>query len=96
LIPLQTHNVALTGPIADFVVELVDGKITKQGYASDVLSSYKASPEYTAQEEELVKAEEEVDGPDVASVTKPKVAQANGQLIKKEEIAQGRLSKEAG
>jgi hypothetical protein len=87
--------VALTGPVADFVVEMVDGKITKQGSTSNVLSGYEISRGQVDEEEELMETEEATDPSCSAEAPKVLAPQANGQLIKKEETAEGRVSTKA-
>lgn len=86
---MQTHNVAMTGPIADFVVSLgTDGRILSQGTMSKALAANKAlSKELKAGELELHKAEETIDG-EVPEVREGK----SGKLIVAEEVAVGHVS----
>jgi hypothetical protein len=74
---------------------MVDGKITKQGSAFNVLSGYEISQEQVDEEEGLMEAEEETDPSCSAEAPKVLALQANGQLIKKEETAEGRVSTKA-
>lgn len=86
---LQTHNVAMTGPIADFVVSLgSDGRILSQGTMSKALATSKTLiKELKTRELELHKAEETVDG-EVPAVREGK----SGKLVVAEEIAEGHVS----
>jgi ABC-type methionine transport system ATPase subunit len=59
---LVTHNVALTTPIADFVVSLgTDGRIISQGAPTTVVVEDKALAEQIAHEQEAIKLEEELE-----------------------------------
>ena len=85
----QTHNIALAGPVADFVVSLgQDGRILCQGTLSEALKSNKALlKEVKAEEGEVAKADETMD--DVI----PEIPEGKGgKLILKEEIAEGHVS----
>ena len=68
---LQTHNVAMASPIADFVVSLgTDGRVVSQGTLSKVLAKDdKLSKELAEERAEMEKAENEVDAvePDVVA-----------------------------
>ena len=88
-IPLQTHNVAMTSPISDFVVSLgSDGRILSQGTMSKALATSKAlTRELKAGELELHKAEEAVDG-EIPEVHEGK----SGKLMVAEEVAEGHVS----
>jgi len=85
----QTHNIALAGPVADFVVSLgQDGRILCQGTLSEALKSNKALlKKAKAEEGEVAKADEIVDDvfPDIPEGK-------GGKLILKEEIAEGHVS----
>ena len=86
---MQTHNVAMTGQIADFVVSLgTDGRILSQGTMSKALATNKAlTKELEAGKLELHKAEEMVDG------EAPEVREGkSGKLIVAEEVAEGHVS----
>jgi ABC-type glutathione transport system ATPase component len=86
----QTHNTTLARPIADFIIEVKDGRIVWQGSAKDVIISASASPE----------GEEEVSPVDTGErahtrsheVTAPG-DQTAGFLIKKEAVSQGEVSR---
>lgn len=90
---LQTHNVAMVSPIADFVVSLgTDGTVSSQGSVSDALAKdSKLLQEAAKDQEVLEKTEEEVDG--VAPEGKPK--EAEGKLIMAEEVEEGHVSLES-
>ncbi|KAF9645156.1 hypothetical protein BDM02DRAFT_3189933 [Thelephora ganbajun] len=86
---LVTHNIALAGPVADFVVSLgQDGQILSQGTFSEALKSNKALlKEVKAEDAEVAKADETID--DVL----PEIPEGKGgKLIVKEEIAEGHVS----
>ena len=86
---LQTHNVAMTSPIADFVVSLgSDGRVLTQGTMSKALATSKTLTKgLRAEEAELHKAEEIVDG-QVPEVPESK----SGKLMVAEEVAEGHVS----
>ena len=91
---LVTHNIALTRPIADFVVSLgSNGTIASQGSVDDVLAKDE-NLKHEVEEQEMVieKTEMDVvdsDEPDAES------KQADGKLIVEEEIQRGRVSWDA-
>jgi ABC-type transport system involved in cytochrome bd biosynthesis fused ATPase/permease subunit len=59
---LVTHNVALTTPIADFVVSLgTDGRIISQGAPTDTLITDKALAEEIAHEQEALELEDDLE-----------------------------------
>ena len=89
---LQTHNVAMASPIADFVVSLgTDGRVASQGTLSKVLAKdHKLSEEVAEEREELKKAEDEVDAVEPDSEDAPK--KSDGKLVVAEEISEGHVS----
>ena len=85
----QTHNIALAGPAADFVVSLgQDGRILCQGTLSEALKSNKAlRKEVKAEEPRAVKTDEVIDD------ATPEIPEGKGgKLIAKEELAVGHVS----
>ncbi|KAI0705524.1 P-loop containing nucleoside triphosphate hydrolase protein [Earliella scabrosa] len=89
---LVSHNVALTRPIADFVVALgADGQIVSQGSLDKALKEDRELLEELATEEqELEKAEQEVDKPIVEGAdTGNNVDKTDGKLVVAEEIGEG-------
>jgi ABC-type methionine transport system ATPase subunit len=88
----QTHNLALTSNVAEFVVEVKDGKITQQGSAADVLARDPSlRPRSEEQSENSVTALGIVNGRSSIGEDAPK--RVATVLIKKEEISQGRVSR---
>lgn len=85
----QTHNVAMTSPIADFVVSLgSDGRILSQGTMSKALAANKRLTKgLKAEEAGLHKVDETVDG-EVTEVPGSK----SGKLMVAEEVAEGHVS----
>jgi ABC-type glutathione transport system ATPase component len=87
---MQTHNVAMASPIADFVVALgTDGRVTSQGSVADALKHDKRLR--AALEKEKVveeKAEEVIDEQAPADDNKKK---SDGKLVVAEEIAEGHV-----
>ncbi|KZV63334.1 P-loop containing nucleoside triphosphate hydrolase protein [Peniophora sp. CONT] len=88
---LVTHNVALAGSIADYVIAFGnDGAIAARGSYKEVLAKDKGLAQEAAQEEEiLAKADEEIEEPE--DLNEPE-SKADGKLIVKEEVAEGHVS----
>ncbi|CDO77193.1 hypothetical protein BN946_scf184747.g6 [Trametes cinnabarina] len=89
---LVTHNVAMASPIADYVVSLgTDGRIASQGSLSQVLAKdNKLLTELSEEQEELKKADTDVDHVDPDDEAAPK--KADGKLVVAEEVAEGHVS----
>ncbi|KAF9270617.1 hypothetical protein L218DRAFT_983085 [Marasmius fiardii PR-910] len=86
---LVTHNVALTRPIAGFVVSLKDGCIVSQGTMADALEHSIALQEEESKDKETSdKSEEEVD----PKPFEPSKLATNKKLIVAEEIEEGHVS----
>ena len=87
---VQTHNVAMVSPIADFVVDVgSDGRILSQGTLENALahdSSLLKDVEHEA--EELQKADQEIDGEKEEDVN---VQSSAGKLVVAEEIEEGHV-----
>ncbi|KAJ6508401.1 P-loop containing nucleoside triphosphate hydrolase protein [Mycena sanguinolenta] len=82
---LVTHNVALTRPIADFVVSFgADGRIRSQGTISDLTKRGSLAAQIRQDQQVLDKTQQEVDA---------EVSVAEGKLILAEEIQLGHVSK---
>ncbi|CAL1696193.1 unnamed protein product [Somion occarium] len=86
---LVTHNIALAGPIADFVVSLgPDGRILSQGSLSRALAkNKKLAVEMMEETDELKKHETEID----YEVPDAFPSKSDGKLIVAEEIAEGHV-----
>ncbi|KAI0703637.1 hypothetical protein BC835DRAFT_1262769 [Cytidiella melzeri] len=85
---LVTHNVAMAGPLADFVVSLnTDGHIISQGSVSDAIAKDSKLVEEIKHEKEAV----ELDESEEATEDKP-VEGKKGKLVVAEEIAHGHVS----
>ena len=88
----QTHNIALVGPVADFVVSLGhDGRILDQGTFTEVLKSNKAL---------LKEANTEIEGVAETVGTPcdvlPEILEGRGgKLIATEEVAEGHVGFQA-
>jgi hypothetical protein len=91
---LQTHNVAMASPLADYVVSLGrDGRIASRGTVSDALKKNKTLAKELAEGARAIKDDEkkiDLEGPD--EVAKP----TDGKLILAEEITEGHVSWGAG
>ena len=92
---LQTHNVAMVSPVADFLVDMgSDGRILSQGSLSSALSQdTKLAKEVEEEQQVLEKAEQEVDDP---SEKAPQVKQNAGKLVVAEEMEEGHVGWDAG
>jgi hypothetical protein len=90
---LQTHNVAMVRPLAEYVVSLgLDGRVAKRSSASVAVTKDKAlAVEPVAGVLTIKDEEENVD----AEVPDKPANQADGKLIVAEEIAEGRVSWDA-
>ena len=93
---LQTHNVAVASPLAQFVVSLSVGHIVSKGSVSDALKKdSKLAEEYKHDEEtmELDETEDDTaDSTDLADPPKPVNIRKDGKLVVAEEIATGFIS----
>lgn len=88
---VQTHNVAMAGPLADFVVSLgTDGYIVSQGSVNDAIAKDARLAEEMKHEAEAI----ELDEIEETTADKPIDAKA-GKLIVAEEIAIGQVSRDA-
>ncbi|KAL4247270.1 ATP-binding cassette transporter C [Abortiporus biennis] len=86
---LVTHNIALTAPIAEFVVSLGnDGRIVSQGSLSHALAEDKnLSAELAKEKKTIEEAEEAID----EEIPGEPVKKSDGKLIVEEEIAEGHV-----
>ena len=86
----QTHNVALAGPIAGFVVSMgSNGRIASQGSLAKVLASDSSLSAKLAEEsKEIEKVEEQIDE---AKPDEPAKTGGDGKLVVEEEIAVGHI-----
>ena len=87
----QTHNIALTAPVAKFVVSLgADGRVLDQGEVENVLAHDNTLQTLLSKELQTLKMDEErVEAPEsVMDVEKPK---PSGQLVVEEDVAVGHL-----
>ncbi|KAI0741256.1 P-loop containing nucleoside triphosphate hydrolase protein [Daedaleopsis nitida] len=87
---MVTHNVAMVGPIADFVVDIgSDGRIVSQGSLSTALAKdSKLLKEVQEEQKELEKVEQEIDSVDSADEVDKK---SMGKLVVDEEIDTGHV-----
>ncbi|KAF7340454.1 Multidrug resistance-associated ABC transporter protein [Mycena venus] len=87
---LVTHNVALTRPIADFVVSFgADGRIRSQGSISKLSKREPLAAQIREDEQVLDKAQQEIDA------GTPSAKPADGKLIVAEEIQLGHVGASA-
>ena len=88
---IQTHNLALTAPVADFVVALsANGRILSQGSLSSALEKdQKLQSELNKDQETLEKYEQTVEE---LEADKTPAKKPSGQLVVEEEMAVGRVS----
>ncbi|KAF7314589.1 ATP-binding cassette transporter [Mycena kentingensis (nom. inval.)] len=89
---LVTHNIALTQPVADYIVTFgADGRISAQGSVSEISKRGFVAAQIAAGQEALDKNAEVIDaGPEVPEDNEPK--SNDGKLIVAEEIAIGHVS----
>ncbi|KAI0357911.1 P-loop containing nucleoside triphosphate hydrolase protein [Trametes cingulata] len=87
---LVTHNVALTSPVADFVVDMgSDGRILSQGSLSSALEhDSKLLKDVSEKQEEIEKAEDEVDSDKLEDAA---AHQNTGKLVVAEEREDGHV-----
>lgn len=84
---MQTHNVAMVRPIADFVVSIKNGRVFSKGSVSQVTAQDPSlAVEVKEEERDLAKAEEEIESQPTPHRTKP-----TGQLIVAEEVEEGHV-----
>lgn len=87
ILDLQTHNVAMARPIANFVVSMKNGRVFSRGSASHVLAEDSSmASEAKVDQEAIEKAEDELDAQPAADEIKP-----TGKLIVAEEIEVGHI-----
>ncbi|KAE9395907.1 P-loop containing nucleoside triphosphate hydrolase protein [Gymnopus androsaceus JB14] len=85
---LVTHNIAITRPIAGFVVALKEGRIESQGTVSEALGKDPVLAEEARIEQQVIdKTGEEVD-----DQRPPEETKGDGKLIVAEEIQEGHVS----
>lgn len=86
---LQTHNVALAAPIAEFVVSLgTDGRIKSQGTLSSALENDAKLSTYVAEERsQLKRADESID----EAKPEPAEQKSTGKLTVAEEVDEGHV-----
>jgi len=87
---LVTHNVALAGPIADFVVAMAPhGRIATQGSLARVLEdNSRLSKQMTEESKEIEEVEKEIDAVDLGAADHKS---NGGKLILDEEISEGHV-----
>lgn len=91
---MQTHNVALASPVANFVVSMnADGRVASQGSLANILAvDADLSNQLAEESKEIERAEEEVDE---ADLDVPVKKSGTGKLIMDEEIALGNVGWQA-
>ena len=87
---LQTHNIALTRPIAQYVVAMSsNGSIDSQGSLTNVLAEDTSlRQEMEKEEQELYRAEQAIDADKVEEAMS---APTSGKLVVEEELELGRV-----
>ena len=87
---LQTHNVALASPVAEFVVSMgSDGRVASQGSLSKILAKdSELSAQITEESQKILNVEEEIDEADQNDSADKN---HEGKLIVEEEIAVGHI-----
>ncbi|KAI0325196.1 P-loop containing nucleoside triphosphate hydrolase protein [Cubamyces sp. BRFM 1775] len=90
---LVTHNVAMVSPIADFVVSMgSDGRILSQGSLLSALErDSKLMQEMKEEQEEIRKAEGEIDAEDEDKFEDEATKQVAGKLVVAEEMEDGHV-----
>ncbi|KZV64708.1 P-loop containing nucleoside triphosphate hydrolase protein [Peniophora sp. CONT] len=92
---LVTHNVALAGPVSDYVVAFhSDGAIAARGSYSEVLSKDKELAQEAKEEAKVLEKAEEVIDDDDADLDAV-IAKSDGKLVVEEEIVEGHVSSKA-
>ncbi|KAG6872989.1 hypothetical protein C0995_004365 [Termitomyces sp. Mi166 len=90
---LVTHNVAMVGPISDFVVSLgSDGRILSQGSISDAVAKNSTLEAEIAREKEIEEKAEVVDTDEQEQEKVRERKEAKGKLVIEEESGKGHLS----
>ena len=90
---IQTHNIALVRPIADFIVSLAhDGRVNYQGAVDESLEANAELAEEVGREEQAVEREE-IEAP--VEEQKHLGGKPDGKLIVAEEIEVGHVGRSA-
>ncbi|KAJ7130893.1 hypothetical protein C8R46DRAFT_659815 [Mycena filopes] len=90
---LVTHNVALTAPIADFVVTFgSDGRVSGQGSVSELTKRGPLASQIRKEQQVLDKTDQQVDAVDPVAPAADAAKPADGKLILAEEIQVGHIS----
>jgi hypothetical protein len=86
---MQTHNVALTTPVADNVVALgTDGRIISQGAPTETIITDEAMAAEIAHEQEAIEFEEDLE----EQTEDTKMAGKGSKLVMAEEAQEGHVS----
>ncbi|THV06409.1 P-loop containing nucleoside triphosphate hydrolase protein [Dendrothele bispora CBS 962.96] len=87
---LVTHNLALTQPIAGFVVSMKEGRVVSQGSVSDALVQNRALvDELHSSEKKLAESDEQADND---SETPTEIKKPSGKLIAEEDVEIGHVA----
>lgn len=102
---LVTHHISLCLPIASYLVELADGRVTHEGTIQDLRRRsllqgiVKAEDHPQSVPEEAAEVQEDVNEADLAAngngsseIKEPKIPISNGKLVEAEARAEGRVS----